>query len=60
MQLCSVYDFALEGIEFEPYDLLNGLTEEQLDFIFMKIFEILDCNFIQYYVTDKVKIKIDR
>lgn len=60
MQLCSVYDFALEDIEFEPYDLLNGINEEQLDFIFMKIFEILDCNYITHYVTDKVRVKIDR
>jgi hypothetical protein len=60
MQLCSLYDFALEDIEFEPYDLLNGINEEQLDFIFMKVFEILDCNYITQYVTDKVRVKIDR
>jgi hypothetical protein len=26
----------------------------------MKVFEILDCNYITQYVTDKVRVKIDR
>jgi hypothetical protein len=56
--ICDINDFKRVGIDFEGYDLLNGLNEEQLEFVYTKIYEKLTYNFIQYYVTDKVKVKI--
>ena len=60
VQLCSIHDFVDEGIDFEQYDLLNGLNEEQLEFVYTQVYEKLTYNYIEYYVTDKVKLKIDR
>ena len=56
----SIKDFDRDGIEYEPYDLLNGLTEEQIDYLFYKMYYMLDCTRVKNYVTKNVNIKIDR
>lgn len=56
----SIRDFKRDGIEFEIYDLMNGLTEEQKDYLFYKIYCNNECNKIKNYVTKNVKLKIDR
>ena len=60
VNLVSIRDFDRDGIEYEQYDLLNGLTDEQKDYIFDKVYQMLYCNKIENYVTKEVKIKIDR
>lgn len=57
-QICSINDFKREGIEFEYYDLLNGLNDEQLGYIMYRVYYALDCNYIKNYVTKDVKLKI--
>ena len=58
--ICDINDFKRDDIEFEDYDLLNGLTKEQQEYIFYRIYYSKEYNTIEYYVTDKVKLKIDR
>ena len=57
-QICSIYDFTRDGIEFEYYDLLNGLNGEQLNYILDRIYYSDSCNYIVNYVTKDVKLKI--
>ena len=58
--LGSIRDFKRDGIEYEIYDLMNGLTEEQKEYLFYKIYYNNEYNKVKNYVTKNVKIKIDR
>ena len=58
--LGSIRDFNRDGIEYEIYDLLNGLTNEQKEYLFYKIYYNNEYNKVKNYVTKNVKIKIDR
>lgn len=58
--LGSIRDFKRDGIDYEIYDLLNGLNEEQKEYLFYKIYYNNEYNKVKNYVTDKVKLKIDR
>lgn len=59
-RILDINDFKRDGIEYEEYDLLHGLTEEQLDYIAYQIYYSKEYNSIEYYVTENVKLKIDR
>lgn len=54
----DIRDFERDGIEYERYDLLNGLTEEQKDYLFYKIHCSSEYNKIENYITNYVNIKI--
>lgn len=56
--LCSIRDFDRVGIEYEPFDLLQGLTMEQSDYLFQACYFKLDVIKIKNYVTNSVNIKI--
>lgn len=56
--LCSIRDFDRVGIDYEPFDLLYGLTAEQSDYLFQTCYFKLDVIKIQKYVTKNVNIKI--
>ena len=58
--LGSIRDFKRDGIDYEIYDLLNGLNEEQKEYLFYKIYDNNEYNKVKNYVTKNVKIKIDR
>lgn len=59
-EVCNIKDFNRDGIEYEIYDLMQGLTEEQKEYIFDRIYYSSEYNTIENYVTKVVKIKIDR
>lgn len=59
-RILDINDFKRDGIEYEEYDLLNGLTKEQLDYINYTLYYLKEYNSIEYYVTENVKLKIDR
>jgi hypothetical protein len=59
-RILDINDFKRDGIEYEEYDLLHGLNEEQIDYINYKIHYSKEYNSIEYYVTEEVKLKIDR
>ena len=52
----TIEDFKRDGIEFELYDLLNGITEEQLEYLVWNYYS----RDFEKYVTKNVKINIDR
>lgn len=54
----DVGDFKRVGIEYNMYDLLNGLDVEQSDYLFYKIYYTTDVIRVKNYITDKVNIKI--
>lgn len=56
--LCSIRDFDRVGIDYEPFDLLHGLTMEQSDYLFQACYFKLDVIKIKNYVTNSVNIKI--
>ena len=56
--LCSIRDFDRVGIDYEPFDLLYGLTVEQSDYLFYVCYYNLDVIRIKNYVTNSVNIKI--
>lgn len=58
--VCSIKDFEREGISYECYDLLNGLNEEQINYINYVLYYNKECNKIENYVTKNINIKIDR
>ena len=59
-RILDINDFKRDGIEYEEYDLLHGLTKEQLDYINYTLYYLKEYNSIEYYVTENVKLKIDR
>lgn len=59
-RILDINDFKRDGIEYEEYDLLHGLTKEQLDYINYTLYYLKEYNSIEYYVTEEVKLKIDR
>ena len=56
--ICSIRDFDRVGIDYEPFDLLHGLTMEQNDYLFQACYFKLDVIKIKNYVTNSVNIKI--
>lgn len=52
----TIEDFKRDGIEFELYDLLNGITEEQLEYLVWNYYS----RDFERYVTKNVKLNIDR
>lgn len=56
--ICSIRDFDRVGIDYEPFDLLYGLTMEQSDYLFQACYFKLDVIKIKNYVTNSVNIKI--
>ena len=56
--ICSIRDFDRVGIDYEPFDLLHGLTMEQSDYLFQACYFKLDVIKIKNYVTNSVNIKI--
>lgn len=56
--ICSIRDFDRVGIDYEPFDLLHGLTMEQNDYLFQACYFKLDAIKIKNYVTNSVNIKI--
>ncbi len=52
----TIEDFRRDGIEFELYDLLNGITEEQLEYLVREYYS----RDFERYVTKNVKLNIDR
>ena len=56
--ICSIRDFDRDGIDYEPFDLLHGLTMEQSDYLFQACYFKLDVIKIKNYVTNSVNIKI--
>lgn len=59
-RILDINDFKRDGIEYEEYDLLHGLNEEQMDYINYTLYYLKEYNSIEYYVTEEVKLKIDR
>lgn len=58
MVIGDIRDFDRDGIEYERYDLLNGLSKEQKDYLFYKIYYNAEYNKIKNYITKHVNIKI--
>jgi hypothetical protein len=58
MVIGDIRDFDRDGIEYERYDLLNGLSKEQKDYLFYKIYYNAEYNKIENYITKHVNIKI--
>lgn len=56
--ICSVKEFDRVGIEYEQYDLMNGLNEEQGEYIFHKMYIELDYIKVKNYITKDTKIKL--
>lgn len=56
--ICSIRDFDRVGIDYEPFDLLHGLTMEQSDYLFQACYFKLDVIKIKNYVTNSINIKI--
>ena len=56
--ICSIRDFDRVGIDYEPFDLLYGLSVEQSDYLFQACYYKLDAIKIKNYVTNAVNIKI--
>lgn len=53
----TIRDFKRDGIEYEQWDLLNGLTKEQLGYL-LDDYEYR--GFVKKYVTKDVNLNIDR
>jgi hypothetical protein len=53
----TIRDFKRDGIEYEQWDLLNGLTKEQLRYL-LDDYEYR--GFVKKYVTKDVNLNIDR
>lgn len=53
----TIRDFKRDGIEYEQWDLLNGLTKEQLGYL-LDDYEYR--GFVTNYVTKDVNLNIDR
>lgn len=58
--ICSIRDFERDGIDYEVYDLIYGFNQEQLDYLNMKVIEVLGFNKISRYITHEIIINIDR
>lgn len=60
MNIGNIKDFDRVGIEYEQYDLLNGLNMEQGDYLFYKMYYSLPVIKVKNYVSKNVRLKIDR
>jgi hypothetical protein len=58
--ICSIRDFERDGIDYEIHDLIYGLNQEQLDYLNMKVIEVLGFNKISRYISREIIINIDR
>jgi len=56
--IMDINDFDRVGIEYEEYDLLNGLNMEQSDYLFYKMYYELDVIRVKNYITSNVKLKL--
>ena len=52
----TIRDFEREGIEYNQWDLMNGLTKEQLDYL---VHDYYSRDF-ERYITKEVNLNIDR
>lgn len=53
----TIRDFKRDGIEYEQWDLLNGLTKEQLDYL---LHDYEYRGYVKNYITKDVNLNIDR
>jgi hypothetical protein len=58
--ICSIRDFERDGIDYEVHDLIYGFNQEQLDYLNMKVIEVLGFNKISRYISHEIIINIDR
>lgn len=56
----DIREFEREGICYEPYDLLNGLNDEQMNFLIKRTVDIVGFCKINRYVTSNIIVNIDR
>lgn len=54
--LKTIHDFDRDGIEYEKYDLMYGITKEQLDYLVSDYYSKDFTN----YITSEVNLKIDK
>lgn len=53
----TIRDFKRDGIEYEQWDLLNGLTKEQLEYL---LHDYEYRGYVKNYITKDVNLNIDR
>lgn len=58
--VCSIRDFEYEDIDYEVFDLIQGLNKEQFEFIKSKVIDVVGYNKVKRYVTHDISIIIDR